>query len=279
MKKKLLLLALLVLVLVGAALTLYPLFGTWYLGRHQTQVRTEYQNIVAQADDAQLQAVRQAAEEYNERLRTGTGTQADELEYEQLLNLAGNGVMGYIEIPKIDVMLPIGHGVSDSTLSAGAGHLPNTSLPIGGSGTHAVISAHTGMSTSKMFTDLGQLELGDRFYVHVLGDVLCYEVDQVLTVLPEEVDALAIVPEQDYVTLVTCTPYGVNTHRLLLRGHRANVPDAQAEEAAEQEQPHAKSTWTAKYLQGILVGLLIFAGIAAITAIIFWLRRRRRTGT
>lgn len=192
--------------------------------------------------------------------------------------------MGYIEIPAIDVLLPIYHGVGEDSLKHGAGHLPGTSLPIGGKGAHAVISAHTGMATSRMFTDLEQLEAGDLFYIHVLDETLAYEVDQTLVVKPYQIDALGIDVEQDYVTLVTCTPYGVNSHRLLVRGHRierekegdGNASNGDTSQKAEPKQ----STWAVKYWEGIRDGLLIFlvAVVALLTMMLLVkvIKRRKR---
>ena len=139
------------------------------------------------------------------------------------LNLAGDGMMGYIEIPEIDIYLPIYHGVSEEVLSKGIGHMPNSAFPIGGEGNHAVLTGHTGLPSAKLFTDLTELEEGDRFYIHILDLVLCYTVDQIKVVLPNEGQDLSIVPGKDYCTLVTCTPYGINSHRLLVRGIRTDA--------------------------------------------------------
>ncbi len=167
-----------------------------------------------------------------ELLKDGTGM---EEEYASLLDLNGNGVMGSVEIPKIDINLPIYHGTTEEVLQLGAGHLEGTSLPIGGADTHASISAHRGLPMKKMFTNLDQLEAGDVFYLHVLGETLAYQVEQTETVLPDQVDALAIVPGEDRVTLITCTPYGINTHRIYVHGVR--VPYEEAVEAAAAAEP------------------------------------------
>ena len=184
-------------------------------------------------------------------------------------------MMGYVEIPSIDVMLPIYHGTGEDSLSQGAGHMPNSSFPIGGEGTHAVISAHSAMATARMFTDLDQLKAGDRFSIHVLDEVLDYEVDRIVTVLPSEIEYLKIEPEGDYVTLLTCVPYGVNTHRLLVRGHRVEVEHSFSTEAhPSQKEVVAKSTWQEKYWQGILVGLGIFLGGVLIFILSRWVMKR-----
>ena len=202
----------------------------------------------------------------------------DTLDYDSLLNLAGNGIMGYVEIPAIDVLLPICHGVGEDSLERGAGHMPTTSLPIGGRGTHTVISAHSGMATARMFTDLEQLEAGDVFYLHVLNEALSYEVDQILVVKPYQIDALKIDRGQDYVTLITCTPYGVNSHRLLVRGHRIE-PEAEenaSNEIASLQAEPKQSTWMDKYWEGIRDGLILFLiAIPAWPAIMLLVKKRR----
>lgn len=163
--------------------------------------------------------------------------------------------MGSIEIPSIDVNLVIYHGTEEEVLQKGVGHLQGTSLPVGGTGTHSVLSAHTGLPNKKLFTDLDQLEPGDVFYLHILGETLAYKVDQILTVLPHETDALMIDSTQDYVTLVTCTPYGINSHRLLVRGTR--IPYEEAQQIAQDAGTHSGSTWRDEYLKALFVGLLI----------------------
>ena len=216
--------------LLGLGLILYPTLSNLYTEQHLSQVHTEFQSVVELTDQRELDAARAAAERFNRQM-AGNAVQNGKFAsenskgaYDHLLDLAGNGIMAYVEIPSIDVTLPIYHGVSEEVLQKGAGHMPNTSLPIGGKGTHAVLAAHSGMASARMFTDLERLEKGDLFYIHVLGMTLTYEVDQILVVTPTQVDALRIDPEQDYVTLLTCTPYGVNSHRLLVRGCRVELP-------------------------------------------------------
>ena len=182
----------------------------------------------------------------------------------------------------MDVLLPIYHGVSEASLAQGAGHMPSTSLPIGGKSTHAVISAHSGMATARMFTDLEQLEAGDQFYIHVLDEILAYEVEQILVVKPYQTETLKIDAEQDYVTLVTCTPYGINSHRLLVRGRRieqATENNSAAEISPLHTEPK-QSTWTVKYWEGIRDGLFLFLLVIAIlTAAMLltknWRKRKR----
>ena len=201
---------------------LYPLLSNYHAERRQSQVRTEYDAAIEEVKD-DWSAIREAAQRYNRQLASGvmTGDQILDLPtYDALLDPSGAGVMGYVIIPKLDVELPIYHGDTNAALDDGAVHLQGTSLPVGGESTHAVISGHTGMADQRMFTDLDTLKAGDLFYLDVLGERLAYEVDQILTVLPYEVEAIKIVEGADFVTLLTCTPYGVNSHRLLVRGHR-----------------------------------------------------------
>ena len=285
MKRKILiLLSLLLLLLFGIGLAAYPIVSSRYTQRHQSQVYAQYQEIVEKADSKEIEAAKAAAEIYNQLLVSGTTTaELDTMDYDSLLNLEGNGVMGYIEIPAIDVLLPIYHGVGEDSLEHGAGHLPGTSLPIGGRGTHTVISAHTGMATSRMFTDLEQLEAGDLFYIHVLDEALAYEVDQTLVVKPYQIDALGIDVEQDYVTPVTCTPYGVNSHRLLVRGRRTELPENGSPGATDVialKTETKPSTWAIKYWAGIRDGLffflLIMTLLLVLTLLTSKLRKRKR---
>ena len=267
-RKQILFLPLLLLFLLGLGLVASPIVSSYYTEQHQSQVHTQYQEVVEKADGEELATARAEAEAYNELLASGaTAAELDTLDYDSLLNLAGNGIMGYVEIPAIDVLLPICHGVGEDSLERGAGHMPTTSLPIGGRGTHTVISAHSGMATARMFTDLEQLEAGDVFYLHVLDEALAYEVD-----------ALKIGPEQDYVTLITCTPYGVNSHRLLVRGHRIEpeTEECASNEIASPRTEPKQSTWMTKYWEGIRDGLILFLlVIPAWLAIMLLVKKRR----
>ena len=209
--------------LAGLSLLLYPSVSDYWNSFHQTRAIASYVQEVEQLDEDQCRQLWQAAQAYNEALvKRGTAamSEGDLAQYEQMLNVAGNGVMGYIEIPSIQCSLPIYHGTDDAVLQIAVGHLEWTSLPVGGASTHSVISGHRGLPSAKLFTNLDQLREGDTFLLRVLDQVLTYEVDQILIVEPQDTSALAIVEGQDYCTLVTCTPYGVNTHRLLVRGHR-----------------------------------------------------------
>lgn len=216
-----------VLLVVGIGIMAYPTVSNWWNSTRQSGVIDAYDREVERLDDAQYAQVIADAKAFNAYLeglhpRFGVLSEEDLARYDQLLDIMGNGVMGYIRIPSIGVNLPIYHGVSDEVLQVGVGHVESSSLPIGGPATHVVLSGHRGLPSARLFTDLNLLKEGDRFELCVLGDTLTYEVDQILTVLPDELESLGIEPDQDLVTLVTCTPYGINTHRLLVRGHRVD---------------------------------------------------------
>ena len=222
---------LVLLLLAGVSLLLYPSLSDYWNSMHQTRAIASYAETVSQLDTAQYDEMWKAAQDYNRSLaqRETAFALTDEQKaaYESLLDVSGLGVMGYIEIPGIDCSLPIYHGTEESVLQVAVGHLEWSNLPVGGEGTHCVLSRHRGLPSAKLFTNLDKLAVGDTFLLRVLDEVLTYEVDQILIVEPEQVDALGIVPGEDYCTLVTCTPYGINTHRLLVRGHRVeNTPEA-----------------------------------------------------
>ena len=222
---------LVLLLLAGVSLLLYPSLSDYWNSMHQTRAIASYAETVSQLDTAQYDEMWKAAQDYTRSLaqRETAFALTDEQKaaYESLLDVSGLGVMGYIEIPEIDCSLPIYHGTEESVLQVAVGHLEWSNLPVGGEGTHCVLSGHRGLPSAKLFTNLDKLAVGDTFLLRVLDEVLTYEVDQILIVEPEQVDALGIVPGEDYCTLVTCTPYGINTHRLLVRGHRVeNTPEA-----------------------------------------------------
>ena len=211
----------------GCALLAYPKVSQWFNNRHQSEVIADYSDAVDGLDDAEAQRELKRAKDYNDQLTESVGLTdpfenklEENTQYPTLLNFTTKGVMGYIEIPKINVLLPIYHGVSSNVLSKGIGHLPETSLPVGGESTHCVLAGHSGMSNARLFTDLPKLENGDVFYLHIYNKTLTYTVDQVKKVLPTDTSDLQIVDGEDYVTLVTCVPVAVNSHRLLVRGTR-----------------------------------------------------------
>ena len=257
---------------VALGLLLYPLIGELMSEKYHSDVETTYTAVIADTDDAELTAQREAAEQYNAMLSGATitegGASTPPLAYAQQLTVGG--VMAYVDIPKINVYLPVQHGTDAETLERAVGHVVGTSLPVGGSSTHAVLSAHSGLASSKLFSDIDQLAEGDTFYIHVLGDTLAYKVDSINTVLPTDTRLLQIEDGKDYVTLVTCTPFGVNTHRLLVRGHRVSYTPEQ-ETTAVEENP-AASSWTQHYLTGLGVGLCT---VVVIGGGYFLVRRRR----
>ena len=256
---------------VALGLLLYPLVGELLSEKYHSDVETTYTATIENTDDAELTAQRQAAQQYNVMLANATisegGASTPPLAYADQLTVGG--VMAYIDIPKINVYLPVQHGTGAETLEKSVGHVVGTSLPVGGSSTHAVLSAHSGLASSKLFSDIDQLEKGDTFYIHVLGEVLAYEVDNINTVLPTDTSLLQIEDGKDLVTLVTCTPFGINTHRLLVRGHR--VPYTPEQASAAEEKP-AASSWTQHYLTGLGIGL----GAVAVVGGAYFLVRRVR---
>ncbi len=210
--------------ITGLSLLLYPTVSNYWNSQHQTQAVVDYTQRIEKMDDSEKLNEIGRAVDYNSLLidngrRFSPGKEEDEL-YRSILSIDDNGMMGYITIPELRLKLAIYHGVDESVLQVGIGHIEGSSLPVGGSGTHCVLSGHRGLPSAKLFTDIDKLELGDVFMLHVYDEVLTYEVDQILIVEPEDYSALAIEEGKDYCTLVTCTPYGINTHRLLVRGHR-----------------------------------------------------------
>lgn len=255
-------------------LMLYPLVGELLSEKYHSDVKTVYTAAIEGTDKTELTAQREAAEQYNAMLPdtatiTEGGASAPPLAYEEQLTVGG--VMAYVDIPKIGVHLPVEHGMSADTLEKSVGHVVGTSLPVGGANTHAVLSAHSGMASSKLFSDIDQLAEGDIFYIHVLGDTLAYKVDSINTVLPADTSLLQIEDGKDYVTLVTCTPFGVNTHRLLVRGYRVPyVPEQEVPAAAEKP---VASSWTQHYLIGLGIGL---GAVAVAGGGYFIVKRRKR---
>lgn len=270
---------------VGVTLASYPFISNYLMSLNHGSQIVEQENVVAQTGDDVLRQERYNAETYNKNLM-GTVIIADpfdpnvviktDMEYEQLLNLNDDSIMGSVDIPKINVKMPIFHGTTPEVLLKGAGHLPSTSLPVGGKSTHAVITGHTAVSNAVMFTDLNQLVEGDVFFIHVLGDTLAYQVDQIRVILPTETKYLKIVEHEDHVTLVTCTPYGINTHRLIVRGTR--IPYEEAEEIAEQTE-RVESTWMHEYRKALFIGAIALVTIVVIfiiVRIILSVRRKKR---
>ena len=280
MKRKLMISFAVLLLLAGAVFAVYPAVANYVNEKYQSTVRSEFEDEVQEIDNTALEAMRAAAEQYNESMFpvqfAKEGLEAASVDYHDLLDPSGSGIMGYIEIPKISVDLPIYHGTSEDVLQAGVGHMIGSSLPVGGEGCHSVLTGHSGVAEKKLFSDLDQLAVGDKFYLKVLDETLAYEVTEINTVLPHETEPLSLVPGEDLCTLVTCTPFGVNTHRLLVRGRRvAYEPEAPAQPAAEQEPaPPAKSTWKTQYMQGLELGGGI-VGSSILLFIVLLIRRKK----
>ena len=226
-KKNMTTILLLLILLVGVSLLLYPTVSDYWNSLHQSQAIAAYAEAVAEVNDERYEQMWDDAYDYNQQLRKKTNrwvmTDEEREEYEALLNVSGNGILGYIEIPKIKVALPIYHGTDETILQIAVGHIEGSSLPVGGEGTHAVLSGHRGLPSAKLFTNLDELVVGDEFYIRVLDETLTYEVDQIRIVEPDDLSDLKIEEGKDLCTLVTCTPYGINTHRLLVRGHRVET--------------------------------------------------------
>ena len=271
MKKHLSTYLLILLFLAGVSLLLYPTVSNYWNTMHASAAVTAYAQQVQGLDERQYDAILSAARDYNRSLVNRENSYVlspdQQTQYESLLDLDGTGVMGYIEIPRIDVSLPIYHGTADSVLQVAVGHLECTSLPVGGAGTHCVLSGHRGLPSAKLFTDLDKLTVGDRFLFRVLDEVLTYEVDQILIVEPHETDALQIVPGKDYCTLVTCTPYGINTHRLLVRGHRVEN---------EREAKNVRVTSDAIQIEPYLVAPVVASPILLVLLIVLLIPKQRK---
>ena len=274
MKKNKSTIILILVFFVGLSVMLYPTISDYVNQLHQTRAVANYAADVDKLSDADYTAYFEAADAFNAQI----AADPDALyfpnrfpSYESTLDVTGTGIMGYITIEKIGVELPIYHGTSDAVLQVAAGHLEGTSLPVGGASTHAVISAHRGLPSAKLFTNLDELETGDTFTITVLDRVLTYEVDRISIVLPTETDLLQPVEGQDYVTLMTCTPYGINTHRLLVRGHRVNT---------RESQKHVRVTADATRIDPIITAPVIALPMLAV--LLIWLlvttRKRPKAG-
>lgn len=268
----------LLVLLVAFAVLLYPTYSRYLNEKNGSKVVSEYDEKSVKLSHAEKEQMLADARAYNQEMLgnidlidpfSQTEPEVDE-RYESLLNVEGSGMMGYVKIPKINVELPIYHGTSESVLQAGVGHFQGTSLPVGGDSTHTVLTGHRGLPDKTLFTNMDKMEVGDIFYIKVLDATLAYEVDQILTVLPEDTEALSIVPGQDYATLVTCTPFAINTHRLLVRGHRIPYEEANKKEPDTEIKPEL--SFTTKVL--IVTIIVIFIGLVG--AIIYYIRDRKR---
>lgn len=267
----------------GLAMLLYPWISNYlYENRADGEVSV-YEKQVEKTDDSEKQEILKKAREYNNILTESKVQLTDPfdeeeakdngLDYNNILNVNGDGMMGFIDIPKINVYLPVYHGTSKVVLESGIGHLEESSLPVGGENTHVVLSGHTGLSTKKLFTDLTEIKEDDLFFLHILGDVLAYKVISVDVVEPEDTTLLSIQKGKDLATLVTCTPYGVNTHRLLVTGERTEYNEKVQEEADSEKAP-TQSLWMKSYTKAITIGLCIVTGMIIFLLILTKLCRK-----
>lgn len=261
--------------LAGLGFLLYPTVSNLWNRAHQSRAIATYTKQVEKLDDSQNKEMLKAARKYNKSLLKKSDhwklSKKDKKKYESLLDVSGTGIMGYIEVPKIDCSLPIYHGTDEGALQIAIGHLEGSSLPVGGKSTHCVLSGHRGLPSARLFTDLDQMEEGDIFILNILGRKLAYEVDQIKVVRPEEMSDLEIEEGKDLCTLVTCTPYGINTHRLLVRGHRTKYVEKKVEE--EQKKVQTKKTDIRLMIAGG-TGVLIL--LIIIIVIVIKRRRKRR---
>ena len=275
MKKKwmsrLMTLLIVVVFVTGLSFLLYPTVSNLWNQAHQSRAIATYTEQVEKLDDSSNKEMLKAARKYNKELLKKADhwklSKKDKKKYESLLDVSGTGIMGYIEIPKIACSLPVYHGTDEGALQIAIGHLEGSSLPVGGKSSHCVLSGHRGLPSARLFTDLDQMEEGDTFILNILGHKLAYEVDQIKVVLPEEMSDLEIQEGKDLCTLVTCTPYGINTHRLLVRGHRVKYVETKVQ---EQKEVSKSKTDTRLVIAGAVVGVVV------LFIIIFAVRRRRK---
>ena len=271
----------LLVLVVAFAVLLYPTVSSYVNEKNGSKVVSNYDTESVRLSNAEKEKMLEDARAYNKEMLSNIdlidpfsqGEKSLDARYESLLNIDGSGMMGYIRIPKIKVEIPIYHGTSESVLQAGVGHFWGTSLPVGGESTHTVLTGHRGLPTKTLFTNMDKLVKGDVFYIKVLDETLAYKVDQILTVLPEETDALSIVPGQDYATLVTCTPYAINTHRLLVRGHR--IPYEEAVKIEKNTSTGIELSFTTKVLI-VTLGIIFIGLIIAMLYSLYDKRRRKK---
>lgn len=274
--------------LLAAGLILYPILGNALAEKNKSLVMTEYSKAVEEMTDTRVAEMLAAAETYNAALSpisvstdgvySLSGLTAAQEQYDEILAVNESGIMGQLEIPELDIRLPIYHGTDGSTLEKGVGHLLGSSFPVGGKGTHTVLTGHSGLSREKMLTDLEKMKVGDRFFLHVLDMTLAYEVRDIFTVLPDDTSHLGIQRGKDMCTLITCTPYGVNTHRLLVQGYRVPYePEAVSAATAEATGENSGvSSWQQQYFDGIYYGVILADTVVLVWVIVRETRRDRR---
>ncbi len=273
----------LLVILIGVAILVYPSLSEYLSEKNSSRAMAVFDNSVSLLQQERIQELLEEARSYNGRLLTSAGFQGGSLdgaaeapeEYWDLLSVSGTNMMGYITIPSINLTVPIYHGTDERVLQSGIGHVQNTSLPVGGASTHAALSGHRGLPTRALFTDLDLMEIGDVFYIKVLDQTLCYTVDQILTVLPDETEHLAIVPGEDYVTLITCTPYGVNSHRLLVRGTRTPY-EPEKDGSVPQTSQKALPLWLRMPMQyrHLIIGLAALAAAVVLKLLVSAILKR-----
>lgn len=271
----------LLVLVVAFAVLLYPTVSSYVNEKNGSKVVSNYDAESVRLSNAEKEKMLEDARAYNKEMLSNIdlidpfsqGETSVDARYESLLNMDGSGMMGYIRIPKIKVEIPIYHGTSESVLQAGVGHFWGTSLPVGGESTHTVLTGHRGLPTKTLFTNMDKLVKGDVFYIKVLDETLAYKVDQILTVLPEETEALSIVPGKDYATLVTCTPYAINTHRLLVRGHR--IPYEEAVKIEKNTSTGIELSFTTKVLI-VTIGIIFIGLIIAMLYSLYDKKRRKK---
>lgn len=272
--------------LAGISIVFYPMVSNLLYETNQSHVLAQYDESIAQTEQEKLDAELLAAQEYNRSLLESEAFLTDPFDpelvldptvapYADLLNVEGDGIMGYVEIPRISVNLPIYHGTTAQVLEQGIGHLQNSSLPVGGESTHTVLTGHTGLAGKRLFTDLSQLEEGDVFYLHILGDTLAYQVEEIYIVDPDQTEYLVVEPGRDLATLVTCHPYGINTHRLLVQGSRIPYEQALEQQQLQGDMPQGNSVWRTEYQKAVVICLAIYLPLTAIAVFMLSARRKK----
>ena len=285
--EKLLLIISIIFIILGVGIFLYPSISNYLAEKNHINIIRNYDDLIVKIDEEKINEEKEKAKIYNENLSgdpvhdpfvIGSGYALPE-NYKEVLNVGDDGVMGYVEIPKISVYLPIYHGTSDDVLEKGVGHIQNTSVPIGGKSAHSVLTGHTGLPNAELFTRLDELGIGDIFYIHVLDDVLTYKVFETKVILPDKIDELQILNGKDYITLVTCTPYGVNSHRLLVKAERVEYEEySVTKSTTDDEGTDTKKESSSKhyYLTGTQIGIVLLVLILTIVSIIGISIRRKK---
>ena len=283
---KILLITSFIFMVIGIAIFLYPTVSNYFATQNQATAIRTYDEKIEQTNEEEMKEELAKAQTYNENLSgdpvhdpfvEGSGYALPE-NYKEVLNITDDGIMAYIEIPKISVYLPIYHGTSEAVLEKGVGHIESTSLPIGGSSTQCVLTGHTGLPSAELFTRIDELVIGDIFYIHVLNELLTYKVYETKVILPDEIDELQITSGNDYVTLVTCTPYGVNSHRLLVKAERTAYIEYSATSSNEASEASTAPQHKNYYLTGIKIGMIVFIIIVIFVIIVKNVKKPKKRG-